>query len=129
MPVRTFHATVVTLPEAPYPHRRLPARLCFDAAHPYAVQLSFPPDGAGWSFERDLLERGRHEPVGAGDVVIEPAPGRQVLIRLRTPGDQLVLAVPADTVAAFLCDAYTLVPPGTESDHLDLDAALARLLD
>ncbi|MGW2874511.1 hypothetical protein, partial [Kitasatospora sp. NPDC001225] len=34
---------------------------------------------------------------------------------------------PEDAVTAFLTDSFTLVPAGSETDHLDIDATLARL--
>ncbi|MEU3569828.1 SsgA family sporulation/cell division regulator [Kitasatospora sp. NPDC036755] len=132
MTVATSWSTAVTLPEGPYPDVAVEAQLRFDTASPYAVCLAFPPlgedDGARWTFARELLDRGQHAPTGCGDVTVSPGPEGRVLITLRSPSARAVISVPAEVVAAFLLDSFRLVPAGTEAAHLDIDAALARLL-
>ncbi|MFD7641758.1 SsgA family sporulation/cell division regulator [Kitasatospora sp. NPDC059795] len=133
MPVATSRSTAVTLPEGPFPHVALSAQLRFEASLPYGVCLAFPSRGPQgetleWHFGRDLLAEGRLAPAGDGDVRVEPGPDGRVLVTL-SPHDagRTVVSVPAKAVAAFLADAFALVPPGTESEHLDLDAVLAQL--
>ncbi|WP_030234835.1 SsgA family sporulation/cell division regulator [Streptomyces sp. NRRL S-350] len=132
MPVTASRSTAVTLPEGPFPQVAVDAELRFDASLPYAVCLAFPPlDDGGevqWVFARELLNEGRHTPVGHGDVAVAPGRDGQVLVTLRSPAGRAVISIPSDAVAAFLYDSYAVVPAGTESAHLDLDSALARLL-
>ncbi|MFF2744097.1 SsgA family sporulation/cell division regulator [Kitasatospora sp. NPDC058048] len=132
MTVATSWSTAVTLPEGPFPDVAVEAQLRFDTASPYAVCLAFPPlgddDAARWTFARELLDRGRHGPAGHGDVTVAPGPEDRVLITLRSPAARAVISVPAAVVTAFLLDSFRLVPAGAEAEHLDLDAALARLL-
>lgn len=61
-------------------------------------------------------------------MTVSPGPEGRVLITLRSPSARAVISVPAEVVAAFLLDSFRLVPAGTEAAHLDIDAALARLL-
>ncbi|MFJ6378707.1 SsgA family sporulation/cell division regulator [Kitasatospora sp. NPDC092039] len=132
MAVATSWSTAVTLPEGPFPDVAVEAALRFDTASPYAVCLAFPPlgddDRAQWTFARDLLDQGRHGPVGCGDVTVAPGPEDRVLITLRSPAARAVISIPAAVVTAFLLDSFRLVPAGTETEHLDVDAALAQLL-
>ncbi|MFI2608355.1 SsgA family sporulation/cell division regulator [Kitasatospora sp. NPDC018619] len=132
MTVATSWSTAVTLPEGPFPDVAVEAQLRFDSASPYAVCLAFPllgeDDRAHWVFARELLDRGLHGPAGCGDVTVAPGPEGRVLVTLRSPSARAVISIPGEVVAAFLLDSYRLVPAGSESEHLDLDAALARLL-
>ncbi|MEE1782608.1 SsgA family sporulation/cell division regulator [Streptomyces sp. SP17BM10] len=132
MTVATCRSTTVTLPEGPFPHVCLEARLRFDASLPYAVCLAFPPvgneDEVQWFFARDLLNEGRHAPTGHGDVTVAPGPEGRVLVTLRTQDGRAVISIPSDAVTAFLLDSFNLVPAGSESGHLDIDAALDRML-
>ncbi|WP_188307656.1 SsgA family sporulation/cell division regulator [Streptomyces sp. CBMA123] len=133
MTVATCRLTSVTLPEGPFPHVSVEAELRFDASLPYAVCLAFPPvDDGGeelrWFFARELLNEGRHAPAGYGDVTVAPGPRGQVLVTLRSREGRALISVPAEAVTAFLVDSFALVPAGREPEHLDVDAALARLL-
>ncbi|KDN81216.1 SsgA family sporulation/cell division regulator [Kitasatospora cheerisanensis] len=51
-----------------------------------------------------------------------------MLVTLSPHDGRAVISIPADAVAAFLEDSFALVPPGDESEHLDLDDLLARIL-
>ncbi len=126
----------VTFPDGPLPDVPVDAELRFDTALPYAACLAFPVAPCSctggdarvcWYFSRDLLNEGRHAPTGSGDVTVRPGPAGEVLITLRTPSGRAVLSAPDDAVTAFLAEAFTLVPAGSEPDHLDIDTALARL--
>ncbi|GIF49146.1 sporulation and cell division protein SsgA [Asanoa ferruginea] len=104
--------------------------LHYDPHDPYAVHVRFFLDrrrqeAISWSFARELLAAGLHEPSGLGDVRIWPwrtTQGDAVALALSSPDGQALLEAPRATVAAFLDDTYTLVPRGRESDRLDLDA-------
>ncbi|MFB7129359.1 MULTISPECIES: SsgA family sporulation/cell division regulator [Kitasatospora] len=126
----------VTFPDSPLPDVPVDVELRFDTALPYAACLVFPLTPCGctgsdaevcWYFSRDLLNEGRHVPTGTGDVKISPGPVGEVLITLQGPDGRAVLSAPEDAVTAFLTDSFTLVPAGSETDHLDIDATLARL--
>jgi len=111
----------------------LPVSLRYSAADPYAVRAVFSGDGmeVEWVFARDLLRTGLASPVGDGDVHVWPSwgTGRELLmISLTSPDGQAVLEASATDVRSFLDRTAAVVPDGDESAHLDLDAALARLL-
>src|SRR3954468_19291496 len=111
----------------------LPVSLRYCATDPYAVRAVFSGDGmeVEWVFARDLLRSGLTSPVGEGDVHVWPSwgTGRELLmISLTSPDGQAVLEAGAQDVRSFLDRTTAVVPEGEESEHLDLDAALARLL-
>src|SRR3954471_9119529 len=111
----------------------LPVSLRYCATDPYAVRAVFSGDGmeVEWVFARDLLRSGLTSPVGEGDVHVWPSwgTGRELLmISLTSPDGQAVLEAGAHDVRSFLDRTTAVVPEGDESQHLDLDAALARLL-
>lgn len=112
----------------------LPVTLLYDSHEPYAVQAVFRtgPGGVTWVFARDTLASGVDGPAGEGDVRVWPAggtlPGDRVHIALSSPDGQALLEAPAADLRAFLRRTWDLVPVGTESEHVDVDAALAALL-
>lgn len=112
----------------------LTAALEYQSSDPYAVSVVFfTMDGpVRWVFSRDLLDEGLVHEVGDGDVQIAPMRdqfGEQVLqLRLASPDGVAVLEASADAVLDFLARSYGRVPPGHESDHLDIDAAVEALL-
>jgi len=112
----------------------LPVSLRYSAADPYAVRAVFSGDGmvVEWVFARELLRGGLSSPTGDGDVHIWPSwgTGRElVMISLTSPDGQAVLEAAAKDVRSFLDRTAVVVPDGDETAHLDLDAALTRLLD
>jgi hypothetical protein len=112
----------------------LPVSLRYSAADPYAVRAVFSGDGmtVEWVFARELLRGGLGGPIGDGDVHIWPSwgTGRELLmISLTSPDGQAVLEASAQDVRSFLDRTAAVVPDGDETAYLDLDAALARLLD
>jgi hypothetical protein len=111
----------------------LPVSLRYSASDPYAVRAVFSGDGmeVEWVFARDLLRTGLSTPTGDGDVHVWPSwgTGRELLmISLTSPDGQAVLEATTDDVRSFLDRTTAVVPDGDESSHLDLDAALTRLL-
>ncbi|WP_405886235.1 SsgA family sporulation/cell division regulator (plasmid) [Streptomyces sp. NBC_01384] len=111
------------------------AALQYDADDPYAVRAVFhTPDQSGtveWLLSRDMLAQALSEHTGHGDVHMWPTggSGRDVVsMALRSPAGSALLEFPAQGVESFLRETWSVVPPGTESSRLDLDAKLARLL-
>jgi hypothetical protein len=112
----------------------LPVSLRYSTTDPYAVRAVFSGDGmeVEWVFARELLRSGLTAPIGDGDVHVWPSwgTGRELLmISLTSPDGQAVLEAAAEDVRTFLDRTAVVVPDGQESSHLDLDTALARLLD
>ncbi len=101
--------------------------LTYDPADPYAVHLAFHLDARGggetvaWSFARDLLAAGLHQPSGLGDVRIWPwtgPEGETIALALSSPDGQALIEAPRSPLAGFLEAAYGSVPAGREAQHL-----------
>jgi hypothetical protein len=112
----------------------IPATLTYSVREPYAVTAVFrTSDGdISWLFGRDLLEDGLGSPAGDGDVAVWPsmAHGRRIVcLSLVSPSGSALLEADHDRVRTFLDASYRAVPRGTETEHLDLEAGLAALLD
>ncbi|CAM5735511.1 SsgA family sporulation/cell division regulator OS=Streptomyces microflavus OX=1919 GN=G3I39_11185 PE=3 SV=1 [Streptomyces microflavus] len=74
---------------------------------------------------------GVFRPCGHGDVRIWPTKidNRSVIcVALTSPDGNALLEVPSAAVAAWVERTLRVVPPGTESDRLGIDEALAELL-
>lgn len=113
----------------------LAAELEYHVRDPYAVTAVFFAGDrpVRWIFSRDLLDEGLVHDVGDGDVQVVPGIDElgvhTIQLRLASPDGVAVLEAASDEVLDFLGRSYALVPPGTESAHLDVDTALAQLLD
>ncbi len=112
----------------------LPAELSYDTQDPYAVAACFRTGASDvrWVFARDLLAEGLYEPTGDGDVHVWPclsACGTAVtMIELSSPDGEALMQARSDEVCKFLANTEALVPSGTESELIDLDEALAKIL-
>jgi hypothetical protein len=112
----------------------LETELQYDARDPYAAVVVFNTERGRitWSFGRDLLIGGLHEPTGDGDVHVWPcldsAKRQVVLIELTSVDGCALVQAPIEDVRRFADRITALVAPGTESEHLDLDAEIAALL-
>ena len=102
---------------------------------PYAVHVTFHTGGdrgtVDWSFARQLLTDGLTQPTGEGDVRVWPSHvdgHATVFLALSSPSGQAVFEVGLHELAEYLTQSYTLVPTGSESDFVDIDAELALLL-
>lgn len=126
----TARVSVPDEPSAP-----LPAELHYDMTDPYAVRLCLGAPTArtvDWVFARSLLTEGLRRPSGTGDVLVIPRHRCHpdcVRIVLRSAAGAALVDIAASAVAAFLRRTDSLVPPGTESLHIDMDRALAELTD
>jgi hypothetical protein len=106
----------------------LPVLLHYRAADPYAVTMIVGDERITWDFSRELLRAGTERPAGMGDLRLWPE-NRDLLLQLRSPFGQALLALSRAAVLEFLRDTETLVAPGTEHFLLSLDAELQALLD
>jgi Streptomyces sporulation and cell division protein, SsgA len=112
------------------------AVLRYDADDPYAVHVTFRtgPGEDGrieWLFGRKLLGAGLVSPTGDGDVRIWPSvahPDGPVYLELSSPSGQALFEAPRGKLVEFLFRTYEMVPPGQESEHLNIDAELEVLL-
>ena len=106
----------------------------YDVSDPYAVHMAFHT-GTGevveWTFARQLLTDGVTRPVGEGDVQVWPSQsGSQqiVCLALSSPSGRALFEIPLASLVEFLTKTYAVVPTGSESNHVDVDAELALLL-
>jgi hypothetical protein len=112
------------------------AILRYDVNDPYAVHVTFRtgPGEDGrieWMFARQLLGGGLTAAAGDGDVRIWPSVdtvGGPIFLELCSPSGQALFEAPRAKLVEFLFRTYELVPPGQESEFLDLDAELALLM-
>lgn len=109
-----------------------PACLRYDPTDPYTVCMDNYTDRdetITWLFARELLATGLSERVGTGDVTVFPGAGdtRAVFILLRGEGSAALLQAEEEDIRTFVQRTECLVPIGSESDHVDLDALLLRL--
>lgn len=111
---------------------------CEDASHictewlysrrePWSVVVDF---GAGieWEFARDLLTEHGEGVVGLGQVQVWRL-GRHVVLRFSNRDETMSLKAGATDVDEFLERSLAAVPAGEESAHVDVDTAVARILE
>ena len=113
-------------------------RLDYGSHDPFAVQVTFadphvPAEvGVTWVMARDLLFEATFRPAGEGDVHAWPAvddDGVHVVgLLLCSPDGEALVEVNLPGMMSFLDRAMTVVPQGSESDLLDVDAAIAAIL-
>lgn len=97
---------------------------------PHAVHVLFEADEpVEWTLGRDLLAEGLHRPAGQGDVQLWPSRTGRLWLALSSPDGHCLASMPRHRVAAFLARTYAWVPRDQEADHVDLDAAVGRLLE
>ncbi|MEU2350003.1 SsgA family sporulation/cell division regulator [Modestobacter sp. NPDC049651] len=127
----------------------VPAALVYDSTDPFAVRVRFGDDtaderdpgfedavdaeddgGVEWLLSRELLRAGLSAPVGDGDVRIWPARAALdvLYLQLRAPSGEALFELSSSVVDDFLRETERLVPAGTESDALHVDAELLALL-
>lgn len=112
------------------------ASLRYVPSDPYAVHVLFHAEAGGepvgWSFARDLLVTGLTEATGIGDVRVWPwstVDGEYVALALSSPDGNALFEVPRTVLVRFLRRTYVAVPRGRESEYLDIDTALTRLMN
>jgi hypothetical protein len=113
----------------------LEAELQYDPRDPYAVTTVFMTGRSQvrWTFGRDLLASGLYEPSGDGDVHVWPcldADGHAVvIIELSSPDGEALVQARTGDLSIFVEKMSKAVLPGTESEYLDLDAAITAILE
>ncbi|MBT2508153.1 SsgA family sporulation/cell division regulator [Streptomyces sp. ISL-98] len=128
---RELELNLVLSPERSIP---VPARLTYRTDDPYAVHVAFhigSDTPVNWTFARELLVEGVFRPCGHGDVRIWPTKidSRSVIcMALTSPDGDALLEAPSVAVSAWLERTLLMVPPGTETEQLGIDEALAELL-
>lgn len=112
----------------------VPTTLGYRQHDSYAVTLTFH-SGAGdveWVVARTLLLQGLAAPAGEGDIRIYPSidvDARAVaVLDFCSPDGRLVAEACTHELQTFLARTFAVVPVGTESDYLDVDALIADLL-
>lgn len=113
----------------------VPVRLYYKDTDPFAVQFSFdvtPDHVVRWTFARELLDQGLTAPAGIGDVKIAPIGphrNRGFSIELESADGYACLEGPAASVKAWLAQTFEAVPAGRESESVDIDSLLDKLLN
>ena len=109
------------------------AELRYDAADPFAVTTVFMTGHSEvrWTFGRDLLSEGLYEPTGDGDVHVWPCLDSNghavVIIELCSPDGEALVQARTGDMRAFVDRMNKAVKPGSESDLMDVDAAIASI--
>ena len=112
----------------------LEAELRYDPRDPCAVTTRFvtAQTEVSWTFARELLLSGLYEPTGDGDVHVRPGldtEGRAVLIiEFHSPGGQALVQAHSRDVQLFVDQMTTIVEPGTEWQHMNVDHTIAAIL-
>lgn len=112
----------------------LDVTLSYDPADPIALTLTLhvEPAPVRWTFARELLTDGMFEPTGDGDVCVWPCldltGASVVMLELTSPSGEFLGRLATRDVAPFVRRMLAVVPLGSESDQLDLDALVERLV-
>ncbi|MEV7993096.1 SsgA family sporulation/cell division regulator [Streptomyces sp. NPDC086077] len=112
----------------------IPATLTYDLTDPFAIRMTFPAQATleneevCWTFSRELLAAGMHEPEGRGDVRVRPYGYDRTVLEFHAPEGTAVVHVRSGELRRFLEATRVLVPEGLEHARLDLDHDLAELM-
>ena len=110
------------------------AELRYDPADPYAVTTVFKTGSSQvrWTFGRELLTEGLYEPAGDGDVHVWPCLDSSghavVIIELCSPDGEALVQARTGDLQSFVERMNQAVARGSESDLVDVDAAIAAIL-
>ncbi|WP_030620630.1 SsgA family sporulation/cell division regulator [Streptomyces sclerotialus] len=134
MPDIIDHAVQAGLIATEPQSRAVLARLRYKSSDPFAVQAIFPAaaslDGAEvrWTFGRELLAEGMRSPSGDGDVHAWPCGPRHTMLEFHAAEGVAMVRFASADLRRFLSSTYLVVPRGSETHYLDVDADLAALL-
>ena len=110
------------------------AELRYDPTDPFAVTTVFRTGHSEvrWTFGRDLLAEGLYEPAGDGDVHVWPCLDSNghavVIIELCSPDGEALVQARTGDLRSFVDRMSRAVKPGSESELIDVDAAIAAIL-
>jgi sporulation and cell division protein SsgA len=117
---------------------RLTCHVVYDNHDPFAVKITFTEAHAPaelavtWVMARDLLFESTFRPSGEGDVhawpAVDDAGAHVVGLLLCSPDGEALVELNLPGLMSFLDRAMELVPQGSESDLLDVDAAITAIL-
>lgn len=134
-PLIVSQAVTLDLIDASGTSTPIDAELQYDPRDPYAVTTVFMTGRSQvrWTFGRDLLAAGLYEPSGDGDVHVWPcldADGHAVvIIELCSPDGEALVQAKTGDLSAFVERMSRAVVPGSESEYLDIDGAIAAILE
>ncbi len=100
---------------------------------PFAVTLEIQTRGSrcvDWVLARELLVAGLSGPAGIGDVRVRPAYLDEwdvMLIEIRSPDGHAMLEVDRDLLEQFVQATIDVVPLGSESTVVDMDAEIEKI--
>ena len=109
------------------------AELQYDPRDPYAMTTVFMTGHSQvrWTFGRDLLAEGLFQPAGDGDVHVWPcldSGGHAVvIIELCSPDGEALVQAKSGDLTSFVERMTKAVPPGAESEHLNVDATITAI--
>jgi hypothetical protein len=133
-PLAVTQGVTVELIDASGAATPIEAELQYDSNDPFAVTTVFMTGHSRvrWTFGRDLLAQGLFEPAGDGDVHVWPCLDSDghavVIIELCSPDGEALVQAKTGDLSSFVERMCRAVAPGTESNHLDVDAAITALL-
>ncbi|MGW3729613.1 SsgA family sporulation/cell division regulator [Streptomyces sp. NPDC000851] len=129
---RELLVQLVVSPETSLP---VSMRLRYEPSDPYVVHAAFTAaetdDPVEWVLGRDLLADGLLGPAGEGDVRAWTAGEHDrcdLYLLFSPPAGTALLRIPAQQLGVFLRETEAMVPRGSESESMDLDASLTFLL-
>ena len=137
--IRTVSTDLVLWLVAPQQTARaLVARFIYSREDPYAIRAAFHVEQdklVEWVFARDLLSMGIKGREGLGDVTIWPsagpgvgASGRVLNIEISSPFGRAHFEASVKEISEFLRHTHQIVPPGEESELMDIESELTDLL-
>jgi hypothetical protein len=109
--------------------------LQYASTDPYAVSfdtVDSPDPDRPWRFARDLLDAGLDAPSGLHEVRVWPdfdGNPQRVGLALSSSDGEMQMWLPRDEVVRLLRRTFVAVPRGWESRHVDVDGAVARILE
>lgn len=132
-PVAVTQPVTVELIDASGAATPIEAELQYDPKDPYAVTTVFMTGSSQvrWTFGRDLLTEGLYEPSGDGDVHVWPCLDSDghavVIIELCSPDGEALVQAKTGDLSGFVERMSKTVPLGAESEHINMDAAIAAI--
>ena len=108
-------------------------RWTYSMDDPFAVTLVIQTRGdqcVDWVLARDLLVAGLTGPAGIGDVRVRPAQMAEwdvALIEIRSPDGRAMLEVDRDLLQQFVDATIEVIPLGSESSFIDMDAEIEKI--